>query len=854
MSSNFPFLAKEEEFLQKWQDSQCFHFDHNSDKPKYYILEMFPYPSGKIHMGHLRNYSLGDVISRYYFAKGYNVLHPMGYDSFGLPAENAAIEHNIHPSVWTYKNIETMSHELNKIGLSYDWRQQIVTSKPEYYKHEQKIFLELLDKGLAYQKETYVNWDPVDQTILANEQVVDGKGWRSGAEVERKKIKSWFLKVSDFAEELLSDLDQLGTWPSAVVSMQKKWIGKSVGALMDFEILDKNASISVFSTRPETIFGMSFLAISPWHPLAEELSAQNAEIADFIKQCDKIGVAQEAIDKAEKLGFDTGLKVKHPFIENHNLPIYIANFVLMDYGTGAVFACPAHDERDFAFAKKYNLSIKYVVRPNFDEEADQDFAYLGEGIIYNSDFLDGLDAKEAKDVAINKLAEINQGKAQISYKIRDWGVSRQRYWGCPIPVIYCDDCGVVPVLESDLPVTLPEKVDFSGNGNPLANNPEWKSCSCPKCGKKSVRETDTFDTFFESSWYFARFCDANNKDKAFNSEFANKFLPVDQYIGGIEHAVLHLLYARFFTKALRNLGYLDVAEPFKNLMTQGMVTHLSFKDANNNWASVDNIIFDKVQNKYIDVNSKAEVFPIRVEKMSKSKKNGVNPEMIISSYGADTARLFMLSDSPPEKNLEWKDEGLEGAYRYINKIYKFFNENKSKFENVGEFEIESLAGFEKDLFKSTHKVIKQITEAIESFGFNKAVAHLREFSNLLFEAKFASKTEISVIKFATENFTKLLMPFAPFLAETIWQIMDFDGLVASSKWPEYDEQYLIESEVVIAVQINGKMRTTFTIEVNASKDEYEKQVLNLPEVQKRIANQSVKKMIVVPKKIVNVIV
>jgi len=854
MSSNFPFLAKEEEFLQKWQDSSCFNFDHNSDKPKYYILEMFPYPSGKIHMGHLRNYSLGDVVSRYHFAKGFNVLHPMGFDSFGLPAENAAIEHNIHPSVWTDKNVETMCGELDKIGLSYDWRQKIVTSKPEYYQHEQKIFLELLDKGLAYQKETYVNWDPVDQTILANEQVVDGKGWRSGAEVERKKIKSWFLRVSDFAEELLTDLNQLGNWPSSVIAMQKKWIGKSVGALMDFEILDQNENISVFSTRPETIFGMSFLAISPWHPLAEKLAKANSEISDFIKECDKIGVAQEAIDKAEKLGFDTGLKVKHPFIENHNLPIYIANFVLMDYGTGAVFACPAHDERDYDFAKKYDLDIKYVVRPNAEEEADKESAYLGDGIIYNSDFLDGLDAKEAKDLAIKKLAEINQGQAQTSYKIRDWGVSRQRYWGCPIPVIYCDDCGVVPVPESDLPVKLPEQVDFSNNGNPLDYNEEWKSCPCPKCGKAARRETDTFDTFFESSWYFARFCDANNQEKAFDADFANKFLPVDQYIGGIEHAVLHLLYARFFTKALRNLGYLDVSEPFKNLLTQGMVTHLSFKDADDNWASVDNIIFDKEQNKYIDVNSKAEVFPNRVEKMSKSKKNGVNPETIISSYGADTARLFMLSDSPPEKNLEWKDEGLEGSYRYINKIYKFFNENADKLQNTSEFDIESLSGFEKDLFKATHKVIKQISEDIESFGFNKAVAHLREFSNLLLEAKFVSNTEIAVIKFAAENFAKCLMPFAPFLAETIWQILSLDGLVSSADWPEYNEQYLVESEVVIAVQINGKMRTTFTIEVNASKDEYEKQVLNLPEVQKRIANQSVKKMIVVPKKIVNVIV
>ncbi|MBT4921596.1 MAG: leucine--tRNA ligase, partial [Rickettsiales bacterium] len=738
MSSNFPFLEKEEEFRKAWLESNCFHFDHNSTKPKYYILEMFPYPSGKIHMGHLRNYSLGDVIARYHIAKGYNVLHPMGFDSFGLPAENAAIEHNVHPAEWTYQNVETMKVELDKIGLSYDWRQQIVTSKPEYYKHEQKIFLELLKKDLAYQKETYVNWDPVDQTILANEQVVDGRGWRSGAIITRKKIKSWFLRVSKYAEALLTDLDQLENWPSSVVAMQKKWIGKSVGALIDFDLSNCNDKISVFSTRPETIFGMSFLAISPWHPLAEELAVSKGDVADFIKECEKIGVAQEAIDKAEKLGLDTGLKVKHPFIPGKELPIYIANFVLMDYGTGAVFACPAHDERDYDFAKKYNLPITYVVRPSLEEEADDKAAYLGPGVLYNSDFLDGLSGQEGKDLAIKKLGDLNQGEAQINYKIRDWGVSRQRYWGCPIPIIYCDDCGDVPVLEADLPITLPDNVDFSESGNPLERDIEWQRCSCPTCGKAALRETDTFDTFFESSWYFARFCDAGNKDKAFDYDLANKFLPVDQYIGGIEHAVLHLLYARFFTKALCDLGYLEVTEPFKNLMTQGMVTHLSFKNDRDEWVSVDQVSYDKDSKQYIDINSGNVILPQRIEKMSKSKKNGVNPESIISSYGSDTARLFMLSDSPPEKNLEWKDEGLEGSYRYINKLYKFFNENAALIKAAGDVNYEELQGRDKELYRATHKVIKHVSHDIETFGFNKAVAHMREFSHLLLEADLAN--------------------------------------------------------------------------------------------------------------------
>ncbi|MBT4989198.1 MAG: leucine--tRNA ligase [Rickettsiales bacterium] len=854
MSSNFPFLAKEEEFRDLWRESGCFNFDHNSSRPKYYILEMFPYPSGKIHMGHLRNYSLGDVIARYHLAKGYNVLHPMGFDSFGLPAENAAIEHGVHPGEWTDKNVKTMSSEFDKIGLSYDWRQQIVTSKPEYYKHEQKIFLELLKKDLAYQKETYVNWDPVDQTILANEQVVDGKGWRSGAEVTRKKIKSWFLRVSNYAENLLNDLDQLNNWPSSVIAMQKKWIGKSVGALIDFEISEQDNIISVFTTRPETIFGMSFIAISPWHPLAESLAGDNSDIADFIKECDKIGVAQEAIDKAEKLGLDTGLRVKHPFIEGHELPVYIANFVLMDYGTGAVFACPAHDQRDFDFAQKYKLPIEYVVRPNQAEEADKSSAYLGEGILYNSDFLNGLTAKDAKDLAIKKLELLNQGKAKISYKIRDWGVSRQRYWGCPIPIIYCDDCDIVPVPEVDLPIKLPDNVDFSQAGNPLENNSDWQNCKCPKCGKDAKRETDTFDTFFESSWYFARFTDAQNDNKAFDAELANKFLPVDQYIGGIEHAVLHLLYARFFTKALCDLGYLEVNEPFKNLMTQGMVTHLSFKNAKDEWVSVDQVSYDKDKEQYIDINSGNAILPQRIEKMSKSKKNGVNPEMIISSYGADTARLFMLSDSPPEKNLEWKDEGLEGAYRYINKLYKFFHDNAAQISNAKEVSYSELEGKDKQVFKATHKVIKQVSDDIESFGFNKAVAHLREFSNLLLNLNLSKVTTINVVKFASISFTKLLVPFTPYLAETIWQLLGKEGLVSKAPWPEYKEEYLIESEIVIAVQVNGKLRTTFAININAQKDEYESRALALPEIQNRVQDSVIKKVIIVPKRIVNVII
>ena len=844
---NYPFRAQEQKFRKIEEGLEKKESLENGEK--YFVLEMFPYPSGNLHMGHLRNYSIGDVVARFKRMQGFEVLHPMGWDAFGLPAENAAIEHNVHPSVWTKQNIEKMKEQLKMIGLSYDWDNEITTCTPEYYKHEQRFFLDFIKKGIAYRKESFVNWDPVDNTVLANEQVIDGRGWRSGALVERKKINSWFLRVSDYAEELLTGLDELQDWPNAVLAMQKKWIGKSIGAKISFDIEDREDRLVVYTTRPETVFGASFCGIAANHPIAIELAEKNSELKNFIEECNKLATSQEAIDKAEKKGFDTGLKIKHPFIEGKLLPLYIANFILMDYGTGAIFACPAHDQRDFDFAKKYGLEITQVV----GEKQALAEAYSGSGKMINSGFLDGLSTEEAKKQIIEKLQEKNIGEKETNYRIRDWGISRQRYWGCPIPIIYCDDCGTVPVPEKDLPVTLPEDVDFSGQGNPLDNHPSWKNVNCPKCNKKATRETDSFDTFFESSWYFFRFCDSKNTEIGFDKKKADKMMPVDRYIGGIEHAVLHLLYARFFTKALRDTGYTDISEPFKNLLSQGMVTNISYKNAQGDWLDVNDVI--KKDDILIDSKTGEQAFAQRIEKMSKSKKNGVSPLEIIDGYGADVARLFMLSDSPPEKDLEWSEDALEGSWRYLNKIWRKAEEIGFIAQD-GELELQFFkeGGESKKLIIKLHQTIKDLSSDIDSFQLNKAVARIRELSNLFCDYKLSTERDKKLINFVMQQYTKLIFPLIPYFAASINELLTKDNKeIFTASFPIFKEEYLKSDSKLIIVQINGKLRAKFEIEGEKSKEELEGLALNLPEIKERISEGEVKKVIAIPNKLVNIV-
>jgi len=827
-------------------------------KPKYYVLEMFPYPSGKIHMGHLRNYSIGDVVARFFKSFGYNVLHPMGWDAFGLPAENAAIKNKSHPAKWTYENIDFMRNQLKSIGLSYDWDREVATCSPDYYKFEQKMFLDFLKAGLAYRKESNVNWDPVDQTVLANEQVVDGKGWRSGAPIEIKKLNQWFLKISDFAEDLLNDLDELTEWPEKVRLMQKNWIGKSVGATIRFSLaknleLITNNSIEVFTTRPDTIFGTSFVGIAAEHPISLELAKNNPEIAKFIEEAKKLGITAEAIDKAEKLGIDTGLKVAHPFIAGKELPVYIANFILMGYGTGAVFACPAHDQRDLDFARKYKLEVTQVVTPENENITIENEAYTGEGKIINSDFLNGLTIDQAKNEVINRLKQNNQGEGKTTYRLRDWGVSRQRYWGCPIPIIYCDDCGIVPVPETDLPVKLPEDIDFSKElkGNPLAFHSSWKNVKCPKCGNKHAqRETDTFDTFFESSWYFFRYLD-NKNNTAFDKETANKWLPVDQYIGGIEHAVLHLLYARFFTKALRKLGYHDVKEPFKALLTQGMVCHETYQDEKGNWLYPEEV--EKRDGKYFIKNTNLSAKVGGSIKMSKSKHNTVDPAYIIEKFGADTARLFMLSDSPPERDLEWSESGIEGCYKYLKRLWKLAFSTSYHPVTDGKHWLIGVAGELLEVRKLTHKTIHNVTLDIKAFHLNKAVARIRELTNALEKMPKEQHASKAVFMEGLSAALKLINPMIPHITEEIWQKLGNKNLLSEMPWPLANSELLVEDVVTIAIQINGKLRTTIDTEKDIEKEKIEKLAFAEERVKSFVEGKEIKKVIYVPNKILNIV-
>ena len=849
----------ERKWQQRWQDAGCFNADMASEKPKYYVLEMFPYPSGRIHMGHVRNYTLGDVVARVKRARGYNVLHPMGWDAFGLPAENAAIERGVHPAKWTYENIEGMREQLKSMGLSYDWSREFATCDPSYYRFEQKMFLDFMKNDLAYKKESWVNWDPVENTVLANEQVVDGCGWRSGAPVERRLLSQWFLKITAFSEDLLNAIEGLDRWPDRVRIMQHNWIGKSKGARITFQLTEvpsgADSGIEVFTTRPDTLYGASFIALAANHPLILGLAENNTALHEFVEECNRMGTSQATIEAAEKKGVDTGLTVDHPFDPAIKLPVYAANFVLMDYGTGAIFGSAGHDQRDLDFANKYNLPVIPVVLPE-GEDPDTfkvtDTAYTGDGRLYNSDFLNGMTVEDGIPAAIAKLEELNSGTGETTWRLRDWGVSRQRFWGCPIPVIHCDTCGIEPVPEDQLPVTLPDDVDFDQPGNPIANHPTWKHTTCPKCGGKAERETDTFDTFFESSWYFLRFADPD-PEIAFSKEAVKYWLPVDQYIGGVEHAVLHLLYSRFFTRALAACGYLDLDEPFDGMMTQGMVCHQTFKDQNGQWLFPTEVE-RQGEDQWVKTDTDQIVDAGRIEKMSKSKRNVVDPELIISGYGADTARLFMMSDSPPERDMEWTNSGVEGASRFIHKLWRMSSsENGIGLADLGTAMPETLDDAAKTLISATHRTIASISEDIERFRFNRCVAALYSLSNSITDAKGDSKAQDWARRFALETLVQLMAPIAPHITEEIWENLGHDQMIAEMAWPEADPKWLIEETISIGVQVNGKLRGTIDIVPDCDKSIAEELALALPGVQKILDGQAPKKVIVVPNRIVNVV-
>ena len=855
----------EKKWQSRWDEAGCFSADTGSEKPKYYVLEMFPYPSGRIHIGHVRNYTLGDVVARVKRAKGFNVLHPMGWDAFGLPAENAAIERGVHPAKWTRENIEAMREQLKGMGLSYDWSREFATCDASYYRFEQKMFLDFMRAGLAYRKESWVNWDPVENTVLANEQVVDGCGWRSGAPVERRLLSQWFLKITAFAEELLEAIEGLDRWPDRVRLMQHNWIGRSEGANIVFNFAGDSAKtapkvakkgIEVFTTRPDTLFGASFLAIAANHPLALELGGGDKKLEAFIEECNRMGTSQATIEAAEKKGYDTGLMVAHPFDPKITLPVYVANFVLMEYGTGAIFGCPAHDQRDLDFANAYKLPVLPVVLPEGEDAKKfkvKKEAYTGPGKLFNSDFLDGLSVEEGISAAIGRLEKDKAGKGETTWRLRDWGVSRQRYWGCPIPVVHCGKCGTVPVPDAQLPVTLPEDVDFDKPGNPLAHHPEWKHTTCPECGGKAERETDTFDTFFESSWYFLRFADPD-PDTAFSKGAVKYWLPVDQYIGGVEHAVLHLLYSRFFTRALSACGYLDLDEPFHGMMTQGMVCHQTFRAEDGQWLFPTEV--ESVgENEWVTVGDKKKVLPGRIEKMSKSKRNVVDPQTIIETYGADTARFFMMSDSPPERDMEWTAAGVEAASRFLQKVWRLTLADSSLPVSPPDTTMPADLGEEaKEVVRASHQAIAGYSHDVERFRFNRCVAAIYTLANSVTDLKGDGEAETWARRFGLETLARLLAPIAPHTAEEMWANLGNQEMLATLPWPEADEAWLEREMVNMPVQVNGKLRGNIDVRPDTPEDEIEKIALALPAVQKILAETNPKKVVVVPNRIVNVVV
>ncbi len=816
-------------------------------KPKCYVLEMFPYPSGRIHMGHVRNYTMGDVIARFRRAQGYNVLHPMGWDAFGLPAENAARDKGVSPRDWTYENIAAMREQLKMMGLSLDWSREFATCDPEYYHQQQKLFLDFYKAGFVYRSEADVNWDPVDMTVLANEQVIDGRGWRSGAVVERRKLSQWFFKITAFAEELLQGLDTLERWPEKVRVMQKNWIGKSEGLRFQFTLSDAG-KLDVFTTRPDTLFGASFVALSPEHPLAQELAQKDAGLAAFIEECRHIGTAEADIEKAEKKGYDTGLTAAHPFDANWKLPVMVANFVLMGYGTGAIFGCPAHDQRDLDFARKYKLAVTPVVVP---EEADAksfdvgNAAYTGPGRLANSRFLDGMTVDQAKAEVAARLEKDGTGERTVNYRLRDWLVSRQRPWGCPIPMIHCAKCGVVPVPRDQLPVRLPEVINFNVKGNPLDADTAWKTVTCPTCKGAALRDTDTLDTFANSSWYFTRFTNPA-ADEPVDKEAADYWLPVDQYIGGIEHAILHLLYARYFTRAMSRLGMVKVAEPFAGLFTQGMVCHETYKDAAGNWVSPDEI--EKRGPKAFLAGTDTEISVGPSEKMSKSKKNTIAPETIIAEYGADTIRWFMLSDTPPERDIEWTDTGAEGCWRFVNRIWRLASES----EGLPPPGTPVTAGDETStaLRQATHRAIAAVTDDLEHLRFNRAVAQLYTLANILGGAEACDS---AARREALEAIVLLGAPMMPHLAEACWQALGHTSLVAETPWPKYDPALTASNSVTIAIQVNGKRRGEISMAKDADSKTVEAAALAEDGVIRALDGKAPRKVIVVPNRIVNIV-
>ncbi|KKC35176.1 leucyl-tRNA synthetase [Devosia epidermidihirudinis] len=861
----------EPKWQQVWDDARSFVASNDDKREKYYVLEMFPYPSGRIHMGHVRNYAMGDVVARYHRARGKNVLHPMGWDAFGLPAENAAIERKTHPGTWTRANIAAMRTQLKSMGLSLDWSREIATCEPEYYQHQQAMFIDMMAAGLVTRKQSKVNWDPVDMTVLANEQVIDGKGWRSGAPVEQRELTQWFFKISDYAEDLLSALDGLTDWPEKVRTMQRNWIGKSEGLRLQFELVASDAtavqSLEVFTTRPDTIFGASFLALSADHPLTTELAKTNAVLSEFVAECHRQGTATEALEKAEKKGVFTGLYVKHPVLEGQTLPVYVANFVLMDYGTGAIFGCPAHDQRDLDFARKYDLPVIPVVLPNGADAASfviGDEANVDAGHIYNSGFLDGLTVDEAKKAVAEHFAGRTvdgkpQGKVEVNYRLRDWGVSRQRYWGCPIPVIHCEVCGTLPVPKKDLPVVLPEDVSFDKPGNALDHHPTWKHVNCPQCGGAARRETDTMDTFVDSSWYFARFT-APQAETPTIPAVADHWLPVDQYIGGVEHAILHLLYSRYFTRAMKATGHVGLDEPFKGLFTQGMVTHETYKSETGEWVNPTEVLFDTngEQRTGRHIDSGAPITIGSVEKMSKSKKNVVDPDEIVATYGADTARWFMLSDSPPERDFQWTEAGVEGASRFQQRVWRLVGETISLIKQSSDIVRTADDEEGKTLRKIAHRAVHSVADDIEGLRFNRAVAQIYELTNALVRsagiASAAPASRLDALADGVERLIQLLAPMMPHLAETCWAELGKAGLVADAPWPEVDPALLVDDSVTMPIQINGKRRGEVVVAKGTAAADVEKLVLSMDEIVRILDGKAPKKIVIVPDRIVNVVI
>lgn len=857
--STFDFHKREPFWQKRWNDAQSFEAPDvpPEDQPKYYVLEMFPYPSGQLHVGHVRNYTLGDVVARYKRARGYAVLHPMGWDAFGLPAENAARERGVHPGTWTMQNIETMRGTLQRLGFSLDWKREVATCQPDYYGQQQKLFLDMLKSGLVERRDAAVNWDPVDQTVLANEQVVDGRGWRSGALIEKKTLSQWFFKITDYAEPLLESLKTLDRWPERVKTMQERWIGRSEGAKVRFPLHNPPAgyerdgdACEVFTTRPDTLFGLSFIGIAADHPLAQKVAQENPEAAAFVEECRRIGTSEEALNTTEKRGFDTGLRVVNPVNPEQTAPVWIANFVLTEYGTGAVFGCPCGDQRDLDFARKYDLTVPSVLLPEGEDAASFTLgkkAVTGPATLYNSRFLDGKPTTEAIRLAIAHLEDIGAGEGVTNWRLRDWGISRQRYWGCPIPIIYCDSCGAQPVPDDQLPVTLPDDVTFDRPGNPLDHHPTWKHVACPSCGKPAQRETDTFDTFVDSSWYFARYTSPHATTPTVR-DAVNGWLSVDQYIGGVEHAILHLLYARFFTRAMKQTGHLNVDEPFSGLFTQGMVTHESYRDGEQ-WLYPEEV--EQRDGAVVSKETGRAVTVGRSEKMSKSKRNTVSPVDIIDRYGADTARWFVLSDSPPERDMEWTAAGVAAAARFMQKLYRQVQEVAQR---DGREATHGPAG--DDLRHATHRTIVAVTEALENFTPNVAVARLHALSSALGDAEKKEGEGLEAARReAAHVMTLLIAPMMPHLAEELMALLEPDGaLVVERSWPEAEEALLAVKKVTIAVQVRGKLRATITCAPDAPKEEVLAQAKAEPNVAKAIDGKKIVKEVHVPNRIVNFVV